>query len=175
VSFEDIYRTHFEFVWRTLRRMGVNERDIKDGGQKVFLIAFQRLADFEGRSSLKTWLCGIALRVASDYRRSAIARHEVLVDETPRAIGAEVCQLELLERHERLAELDAVLSELPLDQRTVLVLFELEEMSGDDIANLLGVAEGTVRSRLRLGRQNFSRVVAARRAGSADVAAGGDG
>lgn len=174
MDFEEIYRTYFEFVWRTLRRMGVRERDVTDASQKVFLIAYRRLADFEGRSSLKTWLCGVALRVASDYRRSAVSCREVLVDETSLDTACEAGQLRKLEQQERLTELDAVLSELPQEQRTVLVLFELEELSGEDIAKLTGVPEGTVRSRLRLARQAFSRVVAMRQNGGLRVAAGGD-
>ena len=67
-----------------------------------------------------------------------------------------------LERRERLLELDAVLSALPLEQRTVFVLFEFEDLSGEEIAQVVGVSEGTVRSRLRLARQAFSRTFAER-------------
>ena len=54
MSFEEIFRTQHAFVWRTLRRMGVGECDINDASQKVFLIAFRRLSEFEARSSIKT-------------------------------------------------------------------------------------------------------------------------
>jgi len=153
--------------------MGVSAGDVKDAGQKVFLIAHRRLPDFEGRSSLKTWLCGIALRVAADYRRSAVLRREVLVDETLLGESDEAGPHRQLEQREQLAELDAILSELPVDQRTVLVLFELEEMSGEEIARLLGVPEGTVRSRLRLARLAFSKLVAARGRASTRLALAG--
>jgi RNA polymerase sigma-70 factor (ECF subfamily) len=172
LDFEHLYRTQHDFVWRTLRRMGVSERDALDARQKVFLVAHRSLATFEGRSSVKTWLCGIALRVASDYRRSAVSRREILVAEMP---PGECCQAEQvlqLEERERLAALDAILAELPVDQRTVLVLFELEEMSGEQIASLLGVPEGTVRSRLRLARRAFSRILAERQGRTARFAAG---
>lgn len=172
LDFEEIYRAHYPFVWRTLRRMGVKERDATDAGQKVFLIAHRRLSMFDGRSTLKTWLCGIALRVASDYRRSAVSRREVLVAETPVGASREADQLRQLEQQERLATLDVVLSELPLEQRAVFVLFELEEMSGQEIAKLLGVPEGTVRSRLRLARAAFSRIVRMRQAQTVPCAAG---
>ena len=68
-------------VWRMLRRFGVSERDVQDKAQKVFLIAFQKLDSFEGRSSIKTWLCGITLRVAADYRKGAAHRREVFLEE----------------------------------------------------------------------------------------------
>jgi RNA polymerase sigma-70 factor (ECF subfamily) len=173
LDFEEIYRAHYDFVWRTLRRMGVGERDVKDAVQKVFIVAHRRLASFDGRSSLKTWLGGIALRVASDYRRSASVRREVLVAEAPLETSSEADQLRRLEAQERLAALDAVLAELPLEQRTVFVLFELEEVSGEEIAELLSVPEGTVRSRLRLARRAFSRIVAARSGQTGRCVAGG--
>jgi len=160
LTFEAIYRAHHEFVWRTLCRMGVAARDADDECQKVFMVAFRRLAEFEGRSSIKTWLCGIALRVAKEHKRRIVSRREVpTVDGSPEPFAAAE-QLSQLEQRERLTELDAVLAQLPFEQRTVFVLFELEEMSGEDIAGILGVPEGTVRSRLRLARQAFSRIVA---------------
>lgn len=173
MEFEEIYRAHHDFVWRTLRRLGVSDRDAMDAGQKVFLIAHRNLPLFEGRSTVKTWLCGIALRVAADYRKSAVTRREVLVAETPEGASRAADQLERLEERERLAALDAVLSQLPIDQRTVFVLFEIEEMSGEQIAELLAVPEGTVRSRLRLARRAFSKVLESRKAESLRLAAGG--
>lgn len=175
LEFEELYRAHHDFVWRTLRRMGVGERDAMDAGQKVFLIAHRRLAMFDGRSTVKTWLCGIALRVASDYRRSAVVRREVLVADTPTDASREADQLQRLEGRERLAILDEILSEMPIEQRAVFVLFELEELSGEEIAALLAVPEGTVRSRLRLARRAFSKSVASRQHHqSVRLAAGGD-
>lgn len=174
MDFEELYRAHHDFVWRTLRRMGVGERDALDAGQKVFLIAHRRLSMFDGRSTVKTWLCGIALRVASDYRRSAISRREVLVAETPCDASREPDQLARLEERERLLILDEVLSEMPVEQRTVFVLFELEEMSGEEIATLLAIPEGTVRSRLRLARSAFSKSVSLRQNQPVRFAAGGE-
>jgi RNA polymerase sigma-70 factor (ECF subfamily) len=173
LDFDEIYRAHHDFVWRTLRRMGVSERDVMDAAQKVFLVAHRRLPLFDGRSTLKTWLCGIALRVAADYRRSAVSRREVLVAEAPAGASFEADQLRRLEAQERLALLDAVLAAMPDEQRTVFVLFELEQVSGEEIAALLSVPEGTVRSRLRLARRAFSRLVSARSAGSTRIVAGG--
>jgi len=174
LEFEELYRAHHDFVWRTLRRMGVGERDAMDASQKVFLIAHRRLATFDGRSTVKTWLCGIALRVASDYRRSAMVRREVLVADTPCGASREADQLKQLEEQERLAILDEVLSEMPIEQRAVFVLFELEEMSGEEIAALLAVPEGTVRSRLRLARRAFTKSVSLRQSQSVRFAAGGE-
>jgi RNA polymerase sigma-70 factor (ECF subfamily) len=111
--------------------------------------------------------------VAADYRRTAAHRRELLVDEPPFEPTTDPTQLAQLEHRERLDELDAVLSQLPVEQRTVFVLFELEEMSGEDIATMLEIPEGTVRSRLRLARQAFARIAAERRGDARIAAVGG--
>src|SRR6185436_2589400 len=71
LSFEEIYEEHLAFVWRSLRRLGVREAGLDDAVQEVFLVAYRRLPAFEGRSSLKTWMFGIVLRVARTFRRTA--------------------------------------------------------------------------------------------------------
>jgi RNA polymerase sigma-70 factor (ECF subfamily) len=129
--------------------------------QKVFLVVNQKLAGFEGRSQLATWLFGICQRVASDYRRSALIRCEVVTDASELDLRADEDEslVEKSESRRRAEVAEAILSRLPEPQRVVFVLFELEEMSGDDIAGLLEVPVGTVRSRLRLARETFRREV----------------
>jgi hypothetical protein len=72
--FDEIYRDHFAFVWRSARRLGVDASSLDDVVQEVFVIAHRRLPSFEGRSSVSTWLFGITLRVARDHRRSRARR-----------------------------------------------------------------------------------------------------
>jgi len=160
-DFRAIYDAHFDFVWRSLRRLGVREPDVLDLAQKVFLTAHFKLPEFEGRSQISTWLFGIAQRVASDYRRSALIRREISTDNAELDAVASWHEDFSTEsdarRRARAAE--AILNKLPEPQRTVFVLFELEEMSGQDIATLLNVSVGTVRSRLRLAREAFRREV----------------
>jgi RNA polymerase sigma-70 factor, ECF subfamily len=174
LNFESVYRAHYDFVWRMLRRLGVSSCHLEDACQTVFLTAYRRLPNFEGRSSVKTWLCGIALRVASDHRRSAAVRLERLVDPTADEKLASHDLQQLLERRERLVELDAILSQLSPDHLTVFVLHEFEQFSGEEIAQLIEVPLGTVRSRLRLARQAFSRILEQRRRTAHKVAAGGE-
>ncbi len=160
-DFRALYDAHFDFVWRSLRRLGVREPDVLDLAQKVFLTAHFKLAEFEGRSLVSTWLFGIAQRVASDYRRSALIRREVSTDnaelEAVASWHEDFSAESDARRRARAAE--AILNKLPEPQRTVFVLFELEEMSGQDIATLLNISVGTVRSRLRLARDAFRREV----------------
>ena len=161
-EFRALYDAHFDFVWRSLRRLGVREPDVLDLAQKVFLTAHLKLAEFEGRSRITTWLFGICQRVASDHRRSAPVRREVATDaaELERASGAgEAAAVAQLEARQRARLAEAILDKLPEAQRVVFVLFELEEMSGEEIAELLAISVGTVRSRLRLAREAFAREV----------------
>jgi RNA polymerase sigma-70 factor (ECF subfamily) len=158
-DFRALYDAHFEFVWRSLRRLGVREPDVLDIAQKVFLVAHLKLAEFEGRSRVTTWLFSICQRVASDYRRSAPVRREVATEasELERVGELQGAALEQLEARQKARLAEAILDKVPETQRVVLVLFELEGMSGDEIAELLDVSVGTVRSRLRLAREAFSR------------------
>ncbi len=160
-DFRAIYDAHFDFVWRSLRRIGVREPDILDLAQKVFLTAYFKLADFEGRSRVSSWLFGICQRVASDYRRSALIRREVSTD-TAELEAVATWNEDISDKSDsrrRACAAEAILNKLPEPQRVVFVLFELEEMSGQDIATLLDVSVGTVRSRLRLARDTFRREV----------------
>jgi RNA polymerase sigma-70 factor (ECF subfamily) len=162
-QFRALYEAHVNFVWRCLRRLGVRESDLMDVTQKVFLTAFIKLPEFEGRSALSSWLFGICQRIASDYRRSAPIRREVATDT---AEFDRYGQVEL--EHELSHDSDArrrasvaenILLKLPEAQRVVFVLFELEELSGQEIADMLGISVGTVRSRLRIAREVFRREV----------------
>jgi len=160
-EFRAIYDAHFNFVWCSLRRLGVREADVLDQAQKVFITAHFKLAEFEGRAQISTWLFGICQRVASDYRRSALFRREVTTDATEMDLyrGSHEDSSQGAESRQRAQIAEAVLDKLPEPQRVVFVLFELEEMSGQDIAQLLGISVGTVRSRLRLAREAFSREI----------------
>jgi RNA polymerase sigma-70 factor (ECF subfamily) len=160
-DFRAVYEANFDFVWRSLRRLGVRETDASDQAQRVFLTVYAKLAEFEGRSRMTTWLFAICQRVASDYRRSAPIRREVATDAAEMDLysawhGDAASKTETGQRT-RVAE--AILDKLPEAQRIVFALFELEEMSGDEIAELLGVSVGTVRSRLRIAREVFAREV----------------
>ncbi|HET9955296.1 MAG TPA: sigma-70 family RNA polymerase sigma factor [Polyangiaceae bacterium] len=159
-SFEHIYEAHFEFVWRTLRRLGVRPADLPDATQDVFVVVHRRLPEFDGHAKVTTWLFRIAYRTARDRRRRAHVLHEHLdstvvdtqLDEAPSASHR-------IELADDLALFDAALEPMPLEQRAVFTLFELEEQTGPEIAELLEVPLATVYSRLRLAREAFRRNV----------------
>ena len=68
--FSALYEEHFDFVWRSARYLGEPDASLDDAVQDVFLVAYRRFQDFEARSSPRTWLFAITMRVISDHRRS---------------------------------------------------------------------------------------------------------
>jgi len=162
-SFDDVYRQHFAFVWRGAKRLGVRDAGLDDVVQEVFVIVHRKLGDFEGRSSLRTWLFGITLRVARDHRRSAAQRtHEPLDPETLRATAP--TPGESLEKAEAVRLLHALLDELDDERREIFVMAELEQITMPEIATTLGLNVNTAHARLRAARHAFEAALARHRA-----------
>jgi RNA polymerase sigma-70 factor, ECF subfamily len=157
-ALETVYREHFPFVWRVLVRLGVPEADLPDATQDVFMVVHQKLSDFDYGVPVTTWLYAICLRIASDRRRRAHVRHEVLTDVDHETEDADPAFDP--DRRSQRALLDAALDALPLEQRSAFTLFELDGLSGDQIAELVGIPLSTVHSRLRLARATFQKAVA---------------
>jgi RNA polymerase sigma-70 factor (ECF subfamily) len=161
MNLEQIYERHADFVWRTLRRLGVPEAEARDATHDVFLIVHAELGRFEGRSSLSTWLFAICRSVARDFRRRARrgaqqATDSELTDEID--LRADVGRA--VEHQQQLAELERILSKLSIEQRNVFILFELERLTGEELAEALGIPLGTVYSRLQLARKAFREELA---------------
>lgn len=159
---ERVIRSDYRFIWRLLRRFGVPELQAEDAAQQVFLIVAERLSDIEpGRE--RAFAFGTALRVAQSTRRR-LGRElpSDAFDERP-LVGA--APDELVEQKRARELLDRVLLEMPLESRTVFVLFEIEALSSPEIAQLLEVPLGTVASRLRRAREQFRALVADKRGG----------
>jgi RNA polymerase sigma-70 factor (ECF subfamily) len=159
-EFRRIYDEHFRFVWRSLRRLGVAERDAPDAVQEVFVVVHRKVGEFEGRSKMTTWLFAIAMRVAQDRKKRAHLRREITIEGLPEPADSGADIIAHHDRQEARALIESILDEMPIEQRAVFVLFELDGMSGDEIADLLDVPVGTVRSRLRLARSAFRDALA---------------
>jgi RNA polymerase sigma-70 factor (ECF subfamily) len=160
VAFQDVYRVHFRLVWRARAKLGIPQADRMDLTQNVFIIVHRQLAGFQGRSELTTWLCAICRYVARDYLRSARVRREVVLDArdiAQRMINSGDGLLQPPNSQDLSLLLESVLNRLPEKLRLVFVMFELDELSGDEIAHLLNLRVGTVRSRLRLAREVVQR------------------
>jgi RNA polymerase sigma-70 factor (ECF subfamily) len=136
----------------------------------VFLVVHRRLGDFEGRSTLKTWVCAIVARVASDARR-ARRRKSPHTRSAEAAVDADtVADERAPDAHERTVRSEGVrllhrlLDALDDDKRAVLVLAELEQMSVPEIADALGENVNTVYARLRTARREFEQAALRERA-----------
>src|SRR5688572_15820892 len=160
-DFEAIYREHHAPIWRFLLHLGVRDADVPDVTHNVFVIAHRKLGQFEHRSTMRTWLCGIALRVGRDFMRSAAVRLEVAASDTLAAdrAGTDDSGDSLL-RKRQLALAMRLLEALPAEQREVFVLHELEQLTGPEIAELMGSPLNTVRTRLKRARDAFRQRVA---------------
>jgi RNA polymerase sigma-70 factor (ECF subfamily) len=146
---------YYDFVWRLLRRLGVAEADVDDAAQQVFLVAARRLTTIsEGRE--RAFLYGTALRLAATLRRNQRRRQRWVETRPADAASPQGTPHDELERRQALAFLDEVLSGLSDDLRTVFVLSELEELTMPEVAGLVGIPTGTVASRLRRAKKEFS-------------------
>jgi RNA polymerase sigma-70 factor (ECF subfamily) len=163
-GFDEVYEQLFDFVWRSLRRLGVPRAGIDDAVQDVFVVVHRRLPEFEGRSSLRTWVFGIALRVAHDHRRRA-RRKGGLAPLDPRMADEGLDPDASLARSEAVRELDRILGGLDEGKRAVFVLVEIEEMSAPEAALALGANVNTVYSRLRAARREVLAALSAPRGG----------
>jgi RNA polymerase sigma-70 factor (ECF subfamily) len=153
----ELYREHFEFVWRSLRRLGLRESAIDDALQEVFLVVYRRLPGFEGSTGHRAWLFAIALRVARESRRRD---RRLWLEEPVAAVAATVNPDDGAALRQRVQLLDTLLGQLSDEQREVFVMAEVEDLSAPEIAEAIGVKLNTVYSRLRLGRQRFERALA---------------
>lgn len=126
-----------KFVPQTLRYLGVPAPVVLDASQDVFLVALRKMSDFEGRSSLKTWLYGICVRVAHGYRRRTKSSRETLVDSMPELV-APALQEAAVEHVEWQRTLGDLLEQLEEAQREVFVLFEIQRLTMKEVAEALG-------------------------------------
>jgi RNA polymerase sigma-70 factor (ECF subfamily) len=171
-AFRALFDAELGFVHRVLRRHGVTERDLPDAGQETFLVVHRRLPEFEGRSSVRTWIYGIAVRVAASQRRKAHVRRERLEGGLPEPTPTvEPLALASAEQRQLLLRVEAALAVTSVERREVFVLYELEGLTMREVAEALCVAENTALSRLYRAREDVRAYV--ERCARAPRAAGG--
>lgn len=158
-----LFDAYSDYVYRSLQRFGVRRADLLDMTQEVFLVSHRRAAERRGTSSDKTWLFGICMRVASDYRRRAHRRHERLMAEPPERVSIAPSPEEGVAQQEARRVLAEILDTLPLELRAAFVMFEVEGQTTKEIAEATGWPLGTVYTRVRRGRQRFEKELKRRR------------
>jgi RNA polymerase sigma-70 factor, ECF subfamily len=159
---EVVYREYHAFVWRTAHHFGLRGEAVNDAVQEVFMVVHRRLGSFDGRTSIKNWLYGIARRVASDHRKKDQRRHARL--RLVASLEGDAREPRQLERVTTTELVEHLLESLDDDKREVFVLAEVEGMTALEIADVLSVNLNTVYSRLRAARAHFHREAVRHRA-----------
>jgi RNA polymerase sigma-70 factor (ECF subfamily) len=156
----EIFGEHADFVWRSLRRLGVPVADVDDALQEVFLVVHRRLHEYEDRGLMRAWLFSISRQVASHYHRGARRTEE-------RHRGVSVSALprdpeEAFERREAERFVSEFLEALDEPRRLVFYLSDVEGLTAPEIASALAVNLNTVYGRLRQARSRFEAALAER-------------
>lgn len=157
-DFRLVFETECAFVWNTLRRLGIPDRDADDAAQDVFVVVHRHLADYDPSRPLRPWLFGICYRVAIAHRRRARTTREKLdeVSDVPDSTrGAD----EQLAKEQDKDLVRRALDALDIDRRAIIVMHEYEGYAVPQIAETLGIPLNTAYSRLRLAREQFVAAV----------------
>lgn len=156
-----VVKSEHGFVWRTIRRMGVPSDSVDDATQQVFMVLFRRMHEIKPGQE-RSFLFGTVVRVASEFRRKPFRRREVESVDLEESLPDPAPDPEKMLQMRRDRELlDALLDELPTEQRTAFVLYEFEELTLAAISDLLGIPQGTVASRLRKARERIEHAASA--------------
>lgn len=158
-AFTSVYAAELQWVWRTLWRLGVRERDLEDVAHDVFVVVYRKLADYDPQRPLRPWLFGICFRTALDRRRKSSHKNEIPSARDDNVAADDVDATALIERNERKALVHKALATLPLEQRAVFVLHELEGTPIPECVAILEAPLNTLYSRLRLARAAFSQSI----------------
>lgn len=152
----DAFELEFDYLIRTLRRLGVPHDDVEDLAHEVFLVLYRKWEDYDPSRPLRAYLFGIAFRVAANHirkRRREVSYPVVEVED----LGPRPDQV--LEAHQaRTLVLDA-LERVPLPRRAVLIMHDIDELPMAEIAAILSIYRFTGYSRLRKARREFAAAV----------------
>jgi RNA polymerase sigma-70 factor (ECF subfamily) len=162
-AFAELVAEHQRMVVQLAMNLLGDRDEALDLSQDVFIRVFRTIGQFRGQSALRTWIYRIAVNQARNRHRFWRRRRrsdQVSLDAHVEAHGDFQCGAEsgpdrILAQKELAARLTAALNALPFDQRTAVVLREVDGLSYDEIAFSLGVAVGTVKSRLTRARQTL--------------------
>lgn len=154
---------HYDFAWRSLRRLGITPPETDDATQQVFIILSRKLDQIEPGKE-RTYVFGVAVRVASNVRRARAKRREVPEVEAPDSPFVVPAAEARLDRAEARTALDEIIASMPEERREVFILSALEELSTSEISTVLQLPLSTVVSRLRRAREDLRAGIARLRA-----------
>ena len=152
-EFRSLFDAEFDFVCRSLRRLGVRDADVHDVAQELFVTVSSALATYDASRPLRPWLFAFAARFAANYRRLGWHKGDVLSEDTP------MPSPRLAEKLTARILVARGLDALDFDKRVALVMHDLEGIGVPEIAAELDVPLNTVYSRVRLARVAFKKRV----------------
>lgn len=152
----------YDFVWRSLRRLGVSPPETDDAAQQVFIVLARKLASVE-EGKERAFLFGLVVRVAANARRARAKRREVPEEEAYAHVSLPTAEASL-DRAQARALLSEILAKMPEERRVVFVLAVLEEMSLPDVASMLGIPLTTAEWRLKRAREELDAAIVRLRA-----------
>jgi RNA polymerase sigma-70 factor (ECF subfamily) len=157
--FRVVFEEELDYVWTSLRRLGVDSRDLEDVAQEVFVAVHRHWQEYDPVRPVRPWLFAFAARCASDWRRLARHRVEVVaVAPDERATGAPGAD-EVLESTRDRQLVVAALAQIDGERRAVFILHDLDECPMKEVTRVLGIPLFTGYSRLRVARQEFTAAV----------------
>ena len=153
-AFRQLYDEYFAFTWRSLRYLGVADAQLDDAVQEVWITVHRRLADFEGRSNLRTWLFGIAVNVQRNLHRTERRRPSLMP--LPELLISPWADPALeREAREAWASVEGFMASLDSERRALFVASLLEGMTPAEAAEATGLEVATIYHRVRSLRQSF--------------------
>jgi RNA polymerase sigma-70 factor, ECF subfamily len=159
-AFEELYRVHAGRLFSVACRMVGNPADAEDLLQEIFLSAHRKLESFRGESALGTWLYRLATNHCLDYLRSRAARTNQLTDALDDEVGSfEPGRKGLAEQTITKMDLERALAQLPDGCRAAFVLHDIEGLEHREVAEALGIAEGTSKSQVHKARLRLRSVL----------------
>jgi RNA polymerase sigma-70 factor (ECF subfamily) len=158
--FDTLYREHFDFVFRNLRRLGVVESGIDDALQDVYMVALRRIGEFRGTHA-KAWLFAILLRVSGNHRRSQRRRGSPVQLVEERIEAPMTGPFDQAAQQQARQILHRFLERLDDNPRATFVMAELEQMTAPEIGEALSANVNTVYSWLRAARADFVQMLRA--------------
>jgi RNA polymerase sigma-70 factor (ECF subfamily) len=157
VEFRRLFHENYDYVWSSLRRLGVHTRDLEDVTHDVFLEVHSKLERYDRNRPIRPWLFAFAVRFASNYRKHTRHKTELRGDADAATELPSAEEVVAAQQSARL--LHAALDELSLELRAVIVLYEIDETPMKDITEALGIPLFTGYSRLRLAREQCAEAV----------------
>ena len=158
-AFEVLVRKYQDIVYNLCRYMLQDPEKAQDAAQDVFLKAYRGLKDFRPDFSIHTWLYRIAVNTCLDYKRKSYRealRNEPLAEDLP---SKEPFADQLYVSRESTKAIQRALQKLPEKLRATIVLREIEELSYEEIAQILRTSIGTVKSRISRAREQLRHLL----------------